>query len=309
MRRYSCPVLLILFLFRYVRCQEQSQDVARQIPFPQQQIDDFSRCTDNLKTQIDISQSILNTFCKVESIQDLIVFKSQEFQTCCQVEKSILSNPCFDPCVQIQQASDSAVILVDLWRVVCRQDYQRCSQSIETQQPQEQIKNNPVALKEQKQSQQTEGIVPVTSILEEFPKFSYLFQYLSQAGILQLIQTDLAPFTLFAPSNQAFLDFADKYGVTADMLDQIPNWTEILLYHFVIGIHRLDTIRSDTALNTQIDKAIIVHGSEESQGVSIIQSCCVSDSTAKVLAPDTLVFGGILHAIDTILVPDTVIQP
>lgn len=119
--------------------------------------------------------------------------------------------------------------------------------------------------------------------------FKTLMTAVEAAGLLDILKSP-GPYTIFAPTDEAFAKI--PANTIAAWLDNIPKLQRILTYHVVPG-----DVRSDDLV--QIDEAPTVEGSvvaiENADGV------CVND--AKVLQQDILADNGVIHAIDTVLMP------
>ena len=121
------------------------------------------------------------------------------------------------------------------------------------------------------------------------------FQTLVKAvAAANLVDTLKSPgsYTVFAPTDEAFAKLPEG---TLDSLLQsdIPKLKRILLYHVAFG-----DVRSDDL--AQIDEAQTVEGS-----VLAIESAGgkVKVNGANVLKTDILTDNGVIHVIDTVLIP------
>jgi uncharacterized surface protein with fasciclin (FAS1) repeats len=98
------------------------------------------------------------------------------------------------------------------------------------------------------------------------------------------------PFAVFAPVDEAFARMPE--GVLDELLQDVSRLRKIVAYHIVPG-----DVRSDDLL--QIEEAPTLEGSvlvvDTSKGYKINQ--------AIVLEPDMLADNGVIHVIDSILMP------
>jgi len=111
-----------------------------------------------------------------------------------------------------------------------------------------------------------------------------------QAELLETLQGD-GPFTIFAPTDQAFADA----GIDLASLDTPEGkaiLSDILLYHVVAG-----EVASSTL--TDCMTATAVNG--QSLAFTVGESVMVNDAT--VTLPDVATSNGIIHVIDTVLTP------
>ncbi|AFZ17005.1 fasciclin domain-containing protein [Allocoleopsis franciscana] len=119
--------------------------------------------------------------------------------------------------------------------------------------------------------------------------FNTLVKAVKAADLVELLKGD-GPFTVFAPVDAAFERMPE--GTLEQLLQDIPTLKKILAYHVVPG-----DVRSDNLV--EIDEAPTVEGS-----VLVIDSCNgYKVNQAIVLQPDILTDNGVIHAIDSILMP------
>ena len=117
-----------------------------------------------------------------------------------------------------------------------------------------------------------------------------------------VIEADLAgalsgegPFTVFAPTDDAFLTLATALNATAEDLLALPGLTDILLYH-VVGAQVLSTDLADGATATTLlgeDVTITINDG----GIFI--------NDAQVTVADIVTDNGVVHVIDAVLLPPT----
>ena len=118
-----------------------------------------------------------------------------------------------------------------------------------------------------------------------------------------VLEADLAgtlsgdgPFTVFAPTDDAFLTLADALGATAEDLLALPELTDILLYH-VVGATALSTDLSDGQTVTTLN------GADVTVSVECDGSIFIND--AQVTVADIEADNGVVHVIDAVLLPPT----
>jgi uncharacterized surface protein with fasciclin (FAS1) repeats len=98
------------------------------------------------------------------------------------------------------------------------------------------------------------------------------------------------PFTVFAPTDEAFAKLPD--GTLDALLKDIPKLKKILTYHVVSG----KVMASDVI---KLKSAATVEGSN----VKIDASNGVKVNDATVSTPDVAADNGVIHVIDTVLIP------
>ena len=119
--------------------------------------------------------------------------------------------------------------------------------------------------------------------------FNTLVKAVEAAGLVDFLKTP-GPYTLFAPVDEAFERLPE--GTLDELLQDIPKLKKIMTYHVVFG-----DVRSDNLL--EIEEAETVEGSviavDTSNGYKVNQ--------ALVITPDILTDNGVIHVIDSILMP------
>jgi uncharacterized surface protein with fasciclin (FAS1) repeats len=121
--------------------------------------------------------------------------------------------------------------------------------------------------------------------------FSMLVSLLQKADLVSTLQGD-GPFTVFAPTNQAFEDLLKALDITASELMAQPDLAKVLLYHVVPG-----KVMSTDLVNNM--KAATAEGSE----ITINLDNGVMVNSSNVLSADIEASNGVVHVIDSILVP------
>jgi uncharacterized surface protein with fasciclin (FAS1) repeats len=116
-----------------------------------------------------------------------------------------------------------------------------------------------------------------------------------------VIEADLAgalsgegPFTVFAPTDDAFIALAGTLGATAEDLLALPNLADILLYH-VVGAQVLSTDLADGATATTL------LGEDVTVSIECDGSIFIND--AQVTVADIVTDNGVVHVIDAVLLP------
>ncbi len=125
--------------------------------------------------------------------------------------------------------------------------------------------------------------------------FSTLVAAVQAAGLVDTLNSD-GPFTVFAPTDDAFAAALESLGLTADeLLADTDTLTSILTYHVVAGevpstdVVTLDGQSVETVNGATVD--ISVDG----------DTVMVNDAT--VTAVDVEASNGVIHVIDTVLLP------
>lgn len=119
--------------------------------------------------------------------------------------------------------------------------------------------------------------------------FTTLVAALKAANLVDTLKGK-GPFTVFAPTDAAFAKL--PAGTVDGLLKDIPKLTKILTYHVVSG----KVMAADV---TKLKSAKTVEGSE----VKIDASQGVKVNSSTVTTPDVVADNGVIHIIDTVLMP------
>ena len=118
-----------------------------------------------------------------------------------------------------------------------------------------------------------------------------------------VLEADLAgalsgegPFTVFAPTDEAFAALADALGATAADLLALPELADILLYH-VVGATAFSTDLSDGQM------VATLNGAEVEVSIECDGSIFIND--AQVILADIEADNGVVHVLDAVLIPPT----
>ena len=133
------------------------------------------------------------------------------------------------------------------------------------------------------------------------PNFSILVSALSKAGLVNTLD-GAGNFTVFAPTNNAFQMLFSQLGVTSiDALDA-ATLTPILLYH-VLGAE----VKSTQLSSGYVSTLSPAQGSNASLKVDV-GSTVKLNSSSTVTTADVDVSNGVIHVIDKVLLPPTVVD-
>ena len=120
--------------------------------------------------------------------------------------------------------------------------------------------------------------------------FTTLAAALDAAGLVDTLKGE-GPFTVFAPTDDAFAKL--PAGTVESLLQDIPTLTQILTYHVVAG-------KVDASQVVTLDRAETVNG--ESLSISVENGTVMIDN-AKVVTTDIMASNGIIHVIDSVVLP------
>lgn len=119
--------------------------------------------------------------------------------------------------------------------------------------------------------------------------FDTLVAAVKAAGLVDTLKGP-GPFTVFAPTDDAFAGLPE--GTVDSLLKDIPQLTKILTYHVVSS----KVMSSDVA---GLDSVPTLEGSS----LSIDASNGVKVNNATVVTPDVEADNGVIHVIDSVLIP------
>lgn len=108
------------------------------------------------------------------------------------------------------------------------------------------------------------------------------------------------PFTVFAPTDEAFTALADAFNVEVTSLLELQNLTDILTYHVVSGTV-LSTDLTDGMETTALNGGTLTF-TVDSMGVEVGTAAV---GPAMVIVADIVTDNGVVHVIDAVLVPET----
>jgi transforming growth factor-beta-induced protein len=125
--------------------------------------------------------------------------------------------------------------------------------------------------------------------------FTTLVAAAQAAGLVETLSGD-GPFTVFAPTDDAFAAALEALGLTAeDLLGNTELLTSVLTYHVIAG-----EVPASQVLTMDGQSAATVNGAE----VTItIDGDTVMVNDATVIAVDVEASNGIIHVIDSVLLP------
>jgi uncharacterized surface protein with fasciclin (FAS1) repeats len=121
-------------------------------------------------------------------------------------------------------------------------------------------------------------------------RFTTLVAAVKAAGLVETLKGE-TPYTVFAPTDEAFAKLPP--GTVEGLLEDTPALRNILLYHVVPGKVMSSEVvklgRADTALG----KGVMIKVAENK----------VMVNDAEVVIPDIEASNGVVHVIDTVLLP------
>lgn len=121
-------------------------------------------------------------------------------------------------------------------------------------------------------------------------RFDTLVAAVQAAGLAETLSGD-GPFTVFAPTDDAFAKLPE--GTVEALLEDIPALTNILLYHVVEGEVLAEAVVELNEAKTLAGKYIDIR----------VEDGMVYLNDAMVVITDIMASNGVIHVIDTVLLP------
>lgn len=140
-------------------------------------------------------------------------------------------------------------------------------------------------------AQNTTANQTIAQIVASNPNFSTLLAAVQAAGLVETLSGP-GPFTVFAPTNEAFAKIP-KADLDALLKDKAA-LTKVLTYHVVGG-------KVVSAEVVKLKEAKTVQG--QIITIAVTNNTVVLNGSAKVTAVDIPASNGVIHVIDTVLLP------
>ncbi len=139
------------------------------------------------------------------------------------------------------------------------------------------------------------GATTLVDVARDAGDFDTLVGALEATGLDVTLSGD-GPFTVFAPTDAAFdrLPEGVVAGLDAETLEQI------LTYHVVAGAVPASDV-------VELDAATTVEGSDVA--IRVIDGTVVLDGTVQVSQTDVLADNGVIHVVDSVLLPPSIAFP
>ena len=128
--------------------------------------------------------------------------------------------------------------------------------------------------------------------------FTTLLAAAEEAGLVDALKGE-GPLTVFAPNDEAFNQFLDEAGLTAEELLGDPRLGNILKYHVVSGKVMSTDLEDGMTAETLL--------SPQELSISINDGVFLNDDI-QVVSPDIEASNGVIHVIDGVLWPDDIVE-
>ena len=137
-----------------------------------------------------------------------------------------------------------------------------------------------------------EELQSIVEIAQANDDFSILVEALIAADLVEALEAD-GPFTVFAPTNDAFAALLEALDIEKEDLLEHPDLSAVLLYHVVEG----------AVFSTDLEDGMEPETLQgETLMISLEDGVFVNDS--EVIDADIEASNGVIHVIDEVLVPE-----
>jgi uncharacterized surface protein with fasciclin (FAS1) repeats len=135
----------------------------------------------------------------------------------------------------------------------------------------------------------------IVETAQSIPDFSILVEAVQAAELVEALSA-AGPLTVFAPTNAAFAALLEELGVTKDaLLANKPLLTAVLSYHVLDG----RVLKADVPVGAPI-------ATLQGDTLAVDATLTITDQrgrTAGIAAVDVLASNGVIHVIDTVILP------
>ena len=132
------------------------------------------------------------------------------------------------------------------------------------------------------------------------PDHTTLVAAVTEAGLVETLSGE-GPFTVFAPTDEAFAAALESLGLTAEELLASEDLSSILTYHVIPGnLMAADVIAAVEAAGGTAEVET-VNGATVS--VSVVDGMVMINDTATVTTADLAAGNGVVHVVDAVLLP------
>ena len=143
----------------------------------------------------------------------------------------------------------------------------------------------------------------ITDIASENPNFSILVEALSRADLAETLDQE-GSYTVFAPTNEAFMNFLDDNGF--ESLDDVPlpTLTQVLLNHVVSGTNL------SSGLTTGYVKTLATGSASYTNTLSMFINTASGvrlNGVSSVTTADIIADNGVIHVVDAVIGLPTIV--
>jgi transforming growth factor-beta-induced protein len=138
----------------------------------------------------------------------------------------------------------------------------------------------------------------LVALASSLPQFSILVEAVVAAGLADTLSAP-GPFTVFAPTNDAFAALLGELGLTKEqLLANKPLLTQVLTYHVLAGRLFADKLSDKLALASVEGQPLVFRVGQA--GASITDA---RGRSAKIVGTNVQASNGVVHVIDKVILP------
>ncbi len=142
----------------------------------------------------------------------------------------------------------------------------------------------------------------VVDIAASNPDFSTLVTAVQTADLVDTLSSE-GPFTVFAPTNEAFAAALDALGITAEELLARDDLGAILTYHVIPSQVLAADVLAAVEAGGGTFEVQTVNGANIT--VTVVDGMVMLNGVATVTVTDLMAGNGVVHVIDAVLLPPT----
>ena len=138
-------------------------------------------------------------------------------------------------------------------------------------------------------------------VIAESPDHTYLLAAINSLGYESILQDDMATLTVFAPNNAAFENLASELGTDIAGLLELPELSDIILYH-VLEVSVVSDAINNGDIVTPANDANTLKLTKTSDGMVYINQAMVEVANLET-------DNGVVHSLNAVLLPiETVVD-
>jgi len=119
-----------------------------------------------------------------------------------------------------------------------------------------------------------------------------------EAGLVEALSDTTGTFTVFAPTDSAFITLAAELNLEVEDLLELPNLTDILLYHVLPEVYL-----GEILLPPSINSMLVTLLTEEPMYIQSDGTTITINGYASVIVADLITDNGVVHVVDKVILP------
>ncbi|MGF3142719.1 fasciclin domain-containing protein, partial [Facklamia sp. P13055] len=132
----------------------------------------------------------------------------------------------------------------------------------------------------------------IVATLQDNDDFSILAAAFEKTNLVEILQEN-EPYTLFAPTDEAFEQLLEELDITEQELLTQPDLNKLLTYHLVASKILAEDLKDGKSVETVNGEKVAFDFSEDEPMIS----------ESMITSTDLEVSNGVIHIIDTVLIP------